>query len=281
MAYFALEHPNPNAVAQGYAGFWGYTSMNHTPRAVVIHTTESLADQDGPDNGAENVANWFQTNDTYALYHTLVDGDSTVRVVPAGLDGTQPHTAFHAAGYNSFTLGCSMAIQAAAWPTLPTDYRNRLLHRAAAEVGLWCQRWKIPVHPRTKAEIDGGVSGISGHGILDPGFRSDPGAGFPWAEFVIRVRAVVDQTPLPIPGQPSTDDEEYEMHVVRDVRNNLWLVNGDRYKLMRGDWDAVINPMLVAWAKAGLIKTDEQGRPFVGLMEDVGWNSKFLFDVSG
>ena len=71
------------------------------------------------------------------------------------------------------------------------------------------------------------------------------------------------------------------MQVVRDVRNNLWLVNGDRYKLMRGDWDAVINPMLVAWAKAGLIKTDEQGRPFVGLMEDVGWNSKFLFDVSG
>lgn len=191
MAYFALEHPNPNAVAQGYAGFWGYTSMNHTPRAVVIHTTESLADQDGPDNGAENVANWFQTNNVYALYHTLVDADSTVRVVPAGLDGTQPHTAFHAAGYNSYTLGCSMALQAAAWPTLPVAYKDRVLNRAAAEVALWCVRWSIPVAARTKAEIDGGATGITGHGILDPGYRSDPGAGFPWADFLARVQAFV------------------------------------------------------------------------------------------
>lgn len=44
MGYYALDHPNPRAIAKGYAGFWGYTSMNHTPRAVVIHTTESLAD---------------------------------------------------------------------------------------------------------------------------------------------------------------------------------------------------------------------------------------------
>jgi hypothetical protein len=277
--YYALDHPNPAAIRKGYPGFWGYTSMNYQPRVVVMHTTESFADLNGPDSGAENVANWFQTNDTFALYHTLVDGDSTVRVVPAGLDGTICHTAFHAAGYNSFTLGCSMAIQAAAWPTLPADYSHRLLHRAAAEVALWCKRWNIPPIPKTKAQVDAGESGISGHGILDPGYRSDPGAGFPWADFVIRVKAAMDSTPLP-PGDPSDDEEEYEMHVVRDVRGNLWLIAGDRYRLLKGDWTTQLNPMLVAWAKAGIIKTNAQGAPHIGVMDDIGWNAKYLFDVT-
>lgn len=204
--YYALDHPNPNAVRKGYAGFWGYVTMNHAPKAVVIHTTESLADLNGPDNGAESVANWFQTNDTFALYHTLVDADSTVRVVPAGLDGTTPHTAFHAAGYNSFTLGCSMALQAAAWPTLPVDYKNRVLDRAAAEVALWCRRWSIPVVARTKAEIDGGATGITGHGILDPGYRSDPGAGFPWAEFLTRVQVFGGRAQPPPEGDDDMPD---------------------------------------------------------------------------
>lgn len=215
--YYALSNPNPNATRKGYPGFWGYTTMNHPPRAVVIHTTESLADLDGPDNGAENVANWFQTNDTFALYHTLVDGDSTVRLVPAGLDGTTACTAFHAAGYNSFTLGVSMALQAASWPTLPDAYRNRVLDRAAAEVAPLCRRWSIPVVARTKTEIDAGASGVTGHGILDPGYRSDPGAGFPWADFLNRVQAAAN---------PTTGDEDLMLSAfLLPTGNTVWVHN--------------------------------------------------------
>lgn len=195
--YYALDNPNPNALAKGYAGFWGYPTMGYTPQAIVMHTTEGLADLNGPDTGAENVANWFQTNDTFALYHTLVDSDSTVRMVPAGLNGTTPHTAFHAAGYNSRTLGCSMALRADSWPGLPASWKNIVLDRAAAEVALWCKRWNIPVRKITKEQVDAGEKGISGHGILDPGYRSDPGAAFDWNDFLARVASILGGTVLP------------------------------------------------------------------------------------
>lgn len=205
--YYALDHPNPNALAKGYAGFWGYPTMRSDPSALVLHTTESLADLDGPDTGAEAVANWFQTNDTFALYHTLVDSDSTVRVVPAGLDGTVVHTAFHTAGYNSSTLGLAMALRADSWAKLPQAWRDRVLDRAAAEAALLCARWSLPISARTKAEVDAGVRGITGHGILDPGYRTDPGAGFDWPGFLDRVRRASTGAPAPSPTlQPIGDD---------------------------------------------------------------------------
>lgn len=195
--YYALDHPNPNAVRWGNPlGFWGYSTMNNEPQAIVLHTTEGIADLDGPDSGAENVANWFQTNDTFALYQTLVDSDSRVRMVPAGLDGTQPMTAFHAAGYNSRTLGCSMAMRADSWPFLPLEWQERTLNNAAAEVALWCLRWNIPVRKVTKAQVDAGERGITGHGILDPGYRSDPGTGFDWDGFIKRVQNILNGMPL-------------------------------------------------------------------------------------
>jgi hypothetical protein len=218
---------------------------------------------DGPDNGAENVANWFQTNNVFALYHTLVDGDSTVRVVPAGLDGTSPHTAFHAAGYNSYTLGCSMALQAASWPTLPAAYRDRVLDRAAAEVALWCARWSIPVVARTKAEIDGGGTGITGHGILDPGYRSDPGARFPWTDFLARVRAA--GTPA---DQPPLEDEDM-LRVCQMNDGQILLVDGITFRVLPPPWETQ-NATLVELGRAGLIRTGTGGVPVI---EKIGDNA--------
>lgn len=223
--YYALDHTNPNAIAKGYTwGFWGYPTMNQTPRAVVAHTTESLADQDGPDEGAENVANWFQTNDTFALYHTLVDADSTVRVVPAGLDGTTVHTAFHAAGFNSFTVGVSMALRADSWPKLRRDYRARVLQRYAAETALLCARWALPIVLRSKAEIDAGAKGITGHGILDPGYRSDPGAAFPWDEALALITTAMASAPgaATFTPQRSEDGDDDMPKLMKDKRGQ-WI----------------------------------------------------------
>jgi hypothetical protein len=281
--YYGLDHPNPNATAKGYPGFWGYASMNQTPRAVVTHTTESFADLDGPDTGAENVANWFQTNDVFALYHTLVDGDSTVRMVPAGLDSTTTCTAFHAAGYNSYTLGVSMALRADSWPSLPADYASRVLDRAAAEVALWCARWQIPLVIRAKADVDAGAPGITGHGILDPGSRSDPdGAAFPWDDYLARIKAASGGGGAQPPGHDDYE-EEFEMVACEDVRGNFWVFDGWTYKLAfkaGTSWDNVVNPWFVQAANAGLLKANKDGSPFLGKVPDSLFAPKILQDVT-
>lgn len=263
--YYALDHPNPNAIRKGYPGFWGYTTMLHEPTALVVHTTESLADLNGPDTGAENVANWFQTNDTFALYHTLVDSDSTVPVVPAGLDGTIIHTAFHCAGYNSHTIGLSMALRADSWPSLPAEYANRVLDRAAVEAAKLCKRWNLPIVARAKHEIDAGHKGITGHGILDPGWRSDPGAFFPWDLFIHKVKT--HSTPTPTP-QPDEDD----MKIVTDDNGTVWLVGGNsRRRVVPADiWqntEWAIKQLLMSGVASEWIQeyTDKDGNHFHGV----------------
>lgn len=216
--YVLLDHPNPNAARFG--GFWGYPTMSQTPRVIVVHSTESFADLNGPDSGAENVAGWFATNNTVASYHTLVDSDSTVRCLPAGLDGTTPHTAFHAAGCNSFALGLSMAVQAHTWPDLPALWVVRVLDRAAAEAAQWCARWDIPPVLITRTEAANGAKGILGHGMWDPGSRSDPGAGFAWADFLNRVRGGRVSPPQPAGG----DDDM--LTLVESDNGTIWVVGG-------------------------------------------------------
>lgn len=227
--YYALDNPNPNATKKGYPGFWGYLTMNQVPRAVTLHSTESFADLDGPDTGAENVANWFQTNDTFALYHTLVDYDSILKVVPAGLDGTVVHTAFHAAGYNSFTLGVSMALRADSWPTLPEHYKTQVLRNAAKETAALLVRHNLPPILRTKAEIDAGAKGVTGHGILDPGYRSDPGAQFPWPRFM---QYVLEYMKLGGDLAPSTREDPDMWRCFEAPDGNLYLVRNGKRKLV-------------------------------------------------
>ena len=214
--YVLLDRYNPNAARFG--GFWGYPTMAQDPRVVVVHSTESLADLDGPDSGAENVAGWFATNDTVASYHTLADSDSTVRCLPAGLDGTVPHTAFHAAGANSFSLGLSMAVQAHTWPALPALWVAQVLDRAAAEAALWCARWGIPPVMITRTEAANGAKGFIGHGMWDPGSRSDPGAGFPWTEFLNRVRGGRVNPPI------ERDDDMITL--VESDNGTIWVLGG-------------------------------------------------------
>ena len=220
--YYLLDHPNPNAPERGDGEYWGYPTMNQTPRVIVVHSTESLADLNGPDSGAENVANWFATNNVTASYHTVTDSDSTVPCLPAGLDGTTPHTAFHAAGANSFSLGLSMAVQAHTWPALPADWVARVLDRAAAEAALWCSRWDIPPVLITMEQAANGWKGIIGHGMWDPGSRSDPGAGFPWTDFLGRVQRGPGRVN---PPQPTEGDDDV-LTLVESDNGTIWVVGG-------------------------------------------------------
>lgn len=207
--YYLLDNPNPNCPQRGDGQYWGYSSMNEQPRAIVLHTTESLADLDGPDSGAENVARWFTTTtvDRAASYHTLVDSDSTVRCLPAGLDGTTVHTAFHAYGYNSKTLGLSLAMRADSWPSVPQMWASKILNRAVNEAAAWCARWGIPAVRITRAELDAGSKGLLAHADTSPTDRSDPGAGFPWDLFIRLTAAQLDLGGATTDPPPTPEDD--------------------------------------------------------------------------
>ena len=217
MGYYLLDHYNPSA--QRFGGFWGYPTMSVEPHSIVAHTTESLADLDGPDSGAENVANWFATNNVAASYHTLVDSDSTVDCLPAGLCELGPYTAFHAAGYNSGFLGLSFAMRADSWPAVPEWWAAKILTRGADVAAAWCKRWDIPVVARSKAEIDAGERGITGHGILDPDYRSDPGAAFPWARFIAMIAERVG-------GLPTSPEDDDMARLIQTPDGTVWSTDG-------------------------------------------------------
>ena len=71
--YYLLDHPNPNAGRFG--GFWGYATMLQTPRVIVVHSTESFADFDGPDRRQLHVAGCSQG--MYGQHAQLQDAADT------------------------------------------------------------------------------------------------------------------------------------------------------------------------------------------------------------
>jgi hypothetical protein len=213
--YYLLDNPNPNAPGRGDGQYWGYASMNSAPRCVVMHTAESVADVVGDDLGAENVARYFTTTtaDRAASYHTVVDSDSTVRCLPAGLDETTAHTAFHAYGVNSWCLGLSLAMRADSWPTVPQAWASKILNRAVNEAAAWCARWGIPAARITFTEAQAGGKGFMAHADTSPTDRSDPGAGFPWDLFLRLVAAQLDLGGSSV--DPTPKDDPMPTHLLR------------------------------------------------------------------
>lgn len=152
---------------------------------VVVHTAESAPDWVGPDTGAENVAKFIQGRSDYGSYHTLVDSDSRINLVPYHMQaygdgtGSNPH-AFHV----------SAATQAAKWGQASKEWREDTVKNmalASAHYAKWLKREhgvEIPAKRISKAESDARKPGFLGHGERDPGRRSDPGKDFPWKLFL-------------------------------------------------------------------------------------------------
>jgi len=270
--YYLLDTPNPACPDRGDGQYHGYMEMQAQPYLIAVHTTESFADELGDDMGAENVAAYFSRSTTAASYHTIVDSDSTVRCLPAGLDGTTVHTAFHCYGRNTGNLGVSFAMRAAEWETVSEAWKTAALTRAADEVALWCRRWDIPARLVDRDQADAGVSGITGHGILQPEDRTDPGAAtvfapslFPWDRFL----AMVNERLGGVPGVPPAADEECEMRACKMNDGQILLVDGMEFRVMPGSWDE-INATLIELARAGLIPCSADGVP---TLEAIGDNA--------
>lgn len=153
---------------------------------VVLHTAESLPDFTGPDLGAEGVARFIAGRSDPGSYHWLADSDSLIDLVPmrdfqAYGDGT---------GSNPHAIHISAATQAHRWDGLPREWvRDTVRHMAvaahrASELLEDVHGVRIPARRVSKEQSSNRREGFISHGERDPGRRSDPGAGFPWATFM-------------------------------------------------------------------------------------------------
>lgn len=154
---------------------------------IVVHTAESGGTAGPPDSRAEGTAHSIQTRTTYGAYHLIGDTDSIIQLVSFN------EAAFHdRTGSNEWSIGISLAMQAASWPSLPWEERAQLVS-VAAQMAAMAAEWfdsqgvgkpAAIVLSREQSEAST-ASGFISHGARDPTRRTDPGADFPWAEFLV------------------------------------------------------------------------------------------------
>jgi N-acetyl-anhydromuramyl-L-alanine amidase AmpD len=165
---------------------------------IVIHTTE------GPEGAtsAEAGAAYDKRRTDGTSTHLFVDADSALQEVPYT-------DRAHAARFHGNEIGvqveiCGTARQTAAqWDDAVS---RATLARAAAEVAEICRVYALPVRRLTVAQVRSAYyapagarpKGICGHHDVtraypeDGGSHTDPGAAFPWDEFLSMVDAEME-----------------------------------------------------------------------------------------
>lgn len=177
MATYFEQHPQN--VKQ-----WGVVRRNGgSPTGTcVVHTAENATDFIGPDAGAESVAKFMVNSLRQASYHFLADSDSRIQLVPWLSE------AWHDTRTNNWSVGGSVAIQCKDWKKLGARGEKAVAQLAEgfAEYALWLYKRNgtiIPAKHLTRAQALAKKPGFIGHGEIDPGRRSDPGADFNWTLF--------------------------------------------------------------------------------------------------
>jgi hypothetical protein len=167
---------------------------------IVVHTAENTPDYVAFDGGAEAVARFIQGRGDPGSYHDICDSDSFIQLV------TYSCEAFHVRTYNTnwHAYGVSAATRADVWPLAPKAWRDGCVNnmaRAARNYAVWLYTLrgvKIPALRLTVAQARAHRPGFISHAELDPARRTDPGAGFPWAQF-LRAYAAMTAQPAPVP----------------------------------------------------------------------------------
>lgn len=181
-------------------------NRRQTPSGViVIHTAENAPDTSPPDSGAENVASFIRRRTDPGSYHDIVDSDSRINLVPYSSEAYHDGT-----GTNPHSLSVSVATQAHRWAQLPAAWVKGAVDQAAwaaAAQAHWLAKHYgivVPARRITAAQARNRVPGFTTHAELDPGRRSDPGAGFPWQQFLdlysYLTRQLRDEAPKAAPS---------------------------------------------------------------------------------
>jgi hypothetical protein len=166
---------------------------NKLSGTCIVHTAECATDTVGEDSSAEDTARFIANRADYGSYHTLVDSDSIIEMVPYEYEAWQDSET------NNWAVGISAACRTTDWGTMPADreeryYRN-LAWAAADFVKYMREVYGIEV-PRVRITGDQArnrVAGFCAHG--DSGIsRTDPGVKFDWARFFNYVNQELEGT---------------------------------------------------------------------------------------
>lgn len=160
---------------------------------IFLHTIESGETV----HTAEDTAHWFAGlgPERKVSAHYCADPDTIVQCVKDG------DVAYAAPGANSHGLHIEMAGRAAQgavdWHDQQSQDMLRLVERLVADK---CKELNIPVRKLTATDLKQGKRGIAGH--IDAthafgGSHTDPGANFPWDEFIVNVQRLLDPEDLP------------------------------------------------------------------------------------
>lgn len=203
--FFLVDNPNP------YTPQWVYPRRGVRGKLTgtcIVHTAENMIDLIGPDSAAEDVANFIRRRADYGCYHTLVDSDSIMELVPYEYETWQDSET------NNWAVGISAAVRADGWLTIPLDRRLKIYRNlawAAADFVKYMRdayNIRVPFMRITGAQARAGVPGFCAHG--DSGIaRTDPGAQFDWTLFfryAIEELAKMDG-PAPILPKSNTEDD--------------------------------------------------------------------------
>jgi hypothetical protein len=236
--FLLSERTNPHSSVRADGNrWWGYPTRRAQITAIVVHTAESLPSP----ASALNVARWQAfTADVPSSYHVLTDSGNTVRT---GLDS---QTMFHAARFNSPSLGLSFATKAMLWGRYPV-WDELALARGAAVCRVWQAEHGIPARWLSRAEAFRGVKGFVRHSVIDPDRRGDPGVNFPAARFF----RLLEQGDVMTPAQEAKLDEV--LRHLSDRRTRGYLARElEVVKLAQARVDAAV-PKLAAEVSARVI----------------------------
>lgn len=187
------------------------SSQQTTPIFCVQHITAGLSDYIAPDMSADNTQNWGKNPASNVSWHDICDSDSAITCLPGS------YTAWHAAGYNSRSIGQEIGTGSTDWNAKSRLYQAWVEAVLKNSAKLWAPhviKYGIPLRKVTKAQVDAELAkgrnakplGFIGHGDLDPRNRTDPGLykgkdTFPWERLFQLIAAEVAR----LQGKASVD----------------------------------------------------------------------------
>lgn len=218
--FYLLDRVNPKAKGpDGPYRFHGYIGRNGTPTCIVIHVAVVAPST----QSAEAVGGYLATTSRQASYHSLIDSDGVLPLIPYS------GTAFHVVGFNTPSIGLSFACNTDTWSRYP-EWADKAYVFGGQELAKMAAAYDIPLKFITRAQAKAGVKGVTFHAIMDPSRRTDPGAP-PHGTFDIErlfaaARGVITTTPTP--------QQEDDMSTLRHG------MNGDEVEEMQHLVDRVI-----------------------------------------
>ena len=215
MSFYLLDNAQPNTQQ------WGYPRRGaKLSGTCIIHTAECAMDFEGADSSAENCANFIRTRSDYGSYHTLVDSDSIIEMVPYEYEAWQDSQT------NPWAVGLSCAVQADNWHTIPADRKDRIYRNLATAAADFVSYMKtkgitVPIRRITGQEARNGIPGFCAHG--DSGVdRHDPGAQFDWAKFFNYTRQALGAAAI---GNQSSTPQELTVSEAAEIIRQIGIAH--------------------------------------------------------